>query len=162
MADKMLWAPWRAGFILGKKEKGCVFCKRMRMKDSIKNLIIYRGETGIVILNKFPYNSGHTLIVPNRHTGQIEKLTPAEACEMFELTRLTVSIIKKQLKPDSLNVGMNLGRSAGAGIPGHVHMHVVPRWRGDNNFMPVIGKTDVISIPLEPIYQKLRDGFASL
>lgn len=159
MAENMIWAPWRAKFVLGKKEKGCVFCKRIQMKDSLKNLIVYRGEKNIVILNKFPYNSGHTLIVPIRHTGQIEKLKPEESVEFFELTKLSVSIIKKVLKPHSMNLGMNLGRSSGAGIPGHLHMHIVPRWNGDTNFMPVIGKTDVISVPLEPIYKSLKKEF---
>ena len=162
MDDKILWAPWRAEFILGKKETGCVFCKRLKMKDSVKNLILYRGEKTFVILNKFPYNSGHTLIVPKRHVGQIEKLTAEESREFFELTRQTVAVIKKALKPASLNLGMNLGRSSGAGIPGHVHMHVVPRWQGDTNFMPVIGKTSVVSVPLEPIYEAMKKEFARL
>lgn len=151
-----MWAPWRAAFILGKKEKGCIFCNRIKMKDSVKNLVLHRAEKNIIILNKFPYNTGHTLIVPNRHVGQLEKLTPDEACELFEMTRKTVAAIKKTLKPNAINVGMNLGRMSGAGIPGHVHMHVVPRWNGDTNFMPVLGKTSVVSIPLEPIYKMLR------
>lgn len=159
MADKMIWAPWRSAFIFGKKEKGCVFCKRAKMKDSVKNLIVYRGENVFVILNKFPYNSGHALIVPYRHLGMVEKLNKDEAAELFETTRLTVKVMKKVLKPDGINVGMNLGRIAGAGIPGHVHMHAVPRWNGDTNFMPVLGKTDVISVPLEPIYKSLKKEF---
>lgn len=162
MDDKILWAPWRAKFILGKKEKGCIFCRRLKMKDSVKNLIVYRGKKTFVILNKFPYNSGHTLIVPNRHVGQIEKLTEEESREFFELTRKTVVAVKKVLKPSSLNLGMNLGRGSGAGIPGHVHMHVVPRWHGDTNFMPVIGKTDVVSVPLEPVYEALKKEFSRL
>ena len=162
MDDKILWAPWRAKFILGKKETGCIFCKRLKMKDSVKNLIIYRGEKTFVILNKFPYNSGHTLIVPKRHVGQIEKLTVEESREFFELTQKTVSVIKKTLKPSSLNLGMNLGQVSGAGIPGHLHMHVVPRWHGDTNFMPVIGQTSVVSVPLEPIYKALKKEFARL
>lgn len=160
MGDKIIWAPWRASFILGKKEKGCVFCKRLKMKDTVKNLIVYRGDKVFVILNKFPYNSGHALIVPNRHIGRIEQLTPDEAAEFFELTRRTVAVIKKTLKPASMNLGMNIGRGSGAGIPGHIHMHVVPRWHGDTNFMPVIGKTNVISVPLEPIYEAMRKEFA--
>jgi len=162
MVDKMIWAPWRAKFVLGKKEKGCVFCKRFKMKDSSKNLVLYRGNKCFVILNKFPYNSGHTLIVPNRHVGQIENLAVEEANEFFELTRITVRLIKKCLKPNSLNLGMNLGRSSGAGVPAHLHMHIVPRWIGDTNFMPVIGKTDVISIPLGPIYKFLKKEFAKI
>ncbi len=162
MADKMIWAPWRAAFILGKKEKGCIFCKRMKMKDSVKNLILFRGEKNFVILNKFPYNTGHTLVVPNRHTGQIEKLNAEEAIEFFDLVRKSVTAIKKALKPDSMNLGMNLGRGSGAGIPGHVHMHIVPRWQGDTNFMSVIGKTNVVSVPLEPVYDALRKEFSRL
>jgi len=132
------------------------------MKDSSKNLVLYRGNKCFVILNKFPYNSGHTLIVPNRHVGQIENLAVEEANEFFELTRITVRLIKKCLKPNSLNLGMNLGRSSGAGVPAHLHMHIVPRWIGDTNFMPVIGKTDVISIPLGPIYKFLKKEFAKI
>lgn len=156
MNDKTIWAPWRAGFVLGKKESGCVFCKRLKMKDSVKNLIIYRGEKAFVILNKFPYNGGHTMVVPRRHVAHLEKLTAQEAVEFFELTRQTVKAIKKALKPHSLNLGMNLGRSSGAGIPEHLHMHIVPRWQGDTNFMPVIGKTKVMSVPLEPIYEAIK------
>ncbi len=151
-----MWAPWRAAFILGKKEKGCILCNRFKMKDSVKNLIMYRAEENFIILNKFPYNTGHTLIVPSRHVSQLEKMKPAEAVEFFELTRRTVAAIKKTLKPQALNVGMNLGRMSGAGIPGHLHMHIVPRWNGDTNFMPVLGKASVASIPLEPVYQILR------
>ncbi len=162
MAKKILWAPWRSEFILSEKEKGCIFCNRLKMKDSLKNLIVYRGEKIFVILNKFPYNSGHTLIVPNRHVGQLEKLTTEEAAEFFEVTRKTVKVIKKVLKPNSLNLGMNLGKSSGAGIPAHLHMHVVPRWQGDTNFMPVVGKTHVISVPLEPVYKAMKKEFANI
>jgi ATP adenylyltransferase len=162
MAGNILWAPWRAAFILGKKEKGCVFCNRHRMKDSVKSLIVFRGEHNFVILNKYPYNTGHTLVVPNRHVGLLEKLTEAEATEFFELTRKTVTVLKRTLKPHAINVGMNLGRMSGAGVPGHVHMHIVPRWNGDTNFMPVLGRTSVVSIPLEPVWKAMRREFSSL
>ena len=162
MSDEAIWAPWRAGFVLSEKEKGCIFCNRLKMKDSVENLIVYRGSMNFVILNKFPYNSGHTMIVPNRHLAHLEELTPEEAIEFFELTRKTVTVIKEVLKPHSLNIGMNLGETSGAGIPDHLHLHAVPRWQGDTNFMPVIGKTKVISVPLEPIYEALREGFAKL
>lgn len=160
MTDKIMWAPWRSAFVLSKKEKGCVFCRRFAMKDSVKNLIVYRGESVFVILNKFPYNTGHTLVVPNRHVGHLERLSVTEAQEFFELTRLSVAVIKKVLRPGSMNIGMNLGRGSGAGVPGHLHMHIVPRWIGDTNFMPVLGKTNVVSVPLEPVYEKLREEFA--
>ncbi len=162
MNDKAIWAPWRAGFVLGKKETGCIFCNRLKMEDSIENLIVYRASKNFVILNKFPYNSGHAMIVPIRHIAHLEELTPQEAAEFFELTCKTVAVMKKTLKPHSLNIGMNLGETSGAGIPDHLHMHAVPRWQGDTNFMPVIGKTKVISVPLEPVYEALRDGFAKL
>ena len=162
MTDKTIWAPWRAEFILGEKEKGCIFCKRLKRKDSVKNLIIYRGKKSFVILNKYPYNPGHAMVVPKRHVAHIEKLTAVEAAEFFELTRLTVKLMKKALKPHSLNIGMNLGRSSGAGIPEHLHMHIVPRWNGDTNFMPVIGETKVVSVPLEPIYDAIKKEFDKL
>jgi len=161
MSDEKLWAPWRADFILSKKEKGCIFCKRLKEKDSVKNLIVYRGQKALVMLNKFPYNAGHTMIVPIRHVGQIEKLKADEGAEFFELLQRTVAAIKKILKPTSMNLGMNLGKASGAGVPGHLHMHIVPRWTGDTNFMPIIGKTKVVSLPLEPIYKKLRKEFMS-
>jgi len=157
MSDNALWAPWRAEFVLGEKEEGCIFCNRFNMEDTVENLILFRGEHNFVILNKYPYNSGHTLIVPNRHLAYLEELSADEACEFFELTRRTVTAIKRGINPHSLNIGMNLGRSSGAGIPEHLHMHIVPRWQGDTNFMPVIGKTDVISVPLEPLYRILRE-----
>lgn len=162
MTDKTIWAPWRAEFILGKKEKGCIFCKRLKRKDSVRNLIVYRGQKSFVILNKYPYNPGHAMVVPKRHVAHIEKLTAVEAAEFFELTRLTVKLMKKALKPHSLNIGMNLGRSSGAGIPEHLHMHIVPRWNGDTNFMPVIGLTKVVSVPLEPIYDAIKKEFDKL
>lgn len=162
MPNDILWAPWRSAFVLSKKEKGCVFCKRFKMKDSVENLVIHRGRKAFVILNKFPYNTGHALVVPNRHVGHLEKMTPEEANEFFELTRLTVKVIKKTLKPQSMNIGMNLGRGSGAGVPGHLHMHIVPRWIGDTNFMPVLGKTNVVSVPLEPVFERLRKAFRSL
>ncbi|UCC44113.1 MAG: HIT domain-containing protein [Candidatus Zixiibacteriota bacterium] len=162
MADKKIWAPWRAAFILGKKEKGCILCNRFRQKDTIKNLILYRGETAFVILNKFPYNSGHCMIVPNKHVSDLQRLTKEQAAEFFELTRTTVAVIKKAVQPHSMNIGMNLGRISGAGIPGHLHMHVVPRWTGDTNFMPVIGKTDIVSIPLEWAYRAIKAEFDKL
>ncbi len=162
MKDKTIWAPWRAEFVLAKKESGCIFCKRLKMKDSVRNLIVHRGRKAFIILNKFPYTGGHSMVVPKRHVAHIEKLTPAEADEFFRLTQLTVKVIKKALKPHSMNLGMNLGRLSGAGVPDHLHMHIVPRWQGDTNFMPVIGRTKIMSVPLDHIYEAIKREFDKL
>jgi len=161
MADKALWSPWRSDFILGDKEKGCVFCKLTKeKKTNFKNLILYRTEKSFIVMNKYPYNGGHLLIVPNRHIGVLERLTEKESIELMKLSQLSVSVMKKCLRPQAFNLGMNLGRPAGAGIPRHLHMHVVPRWMGDANFMPIIGQTKVHSIPMKYIYDVLAEGFA--
>jgi len=160
MAEKNLFAPWRSDFILGKKEKGCVFCRLAKEKSkSFKNLILYRTEKSYIVMNKFPYNSGHLLIVPNRHIGVLERLTQTESMELIQLCQLSLRVMKNTLRPNAFNMGMNLGRPAGAGIPRHLHMHIVPRWTGDSNFMPIIGATRVHSIPMELIYKALRKGF---
>ena len=162
MSSKLLWAPWRYKFIKGKKEKGCVFCNRLRRKDSASNLIVYRGVKCCVILNKFPYNVGHLMVLPLRHIGQIEKLSKSESAEFMSLTQEAVKIIKRVLKPHSMNLGMNLGKVSGAGVPGHLHMHIVPRWMGDTNFMPVVGDTKVMSVPLGDIYKSLKREFKKI
>jgi ATP adenylyltransferase len=163
MGERIIRAPWRSEFILGKKDKGCIFCTLAKEpKAGIKNLILYRGERTFIVLNKFPYTGGHLLVVPNRHVGVLERLTGAEALELMHLCQTAVAVMKKTIKPDAFNLGMNLGRSAGAGIPGHLHMHIVPRWSGDSNFMPIVGKTRVHSIPLEKIYRSLAEGFATV
>jgi len=163
MADKAIWAPWRAGFVLGEKEDGCVLCARIKSTtDSVENLIVHRAERSIVILNKFPYNPGHAMIVPLRHIAHLEEMTAEESAEYMELTSTTVRLMKLAFKPDSFNIGMNLGRSSGAGIPEHLHMHVVPRWHGDTNFMPVVGETKVLSVPLDFVYDALKKEFERL
>lgn len=163
MAERILWAPWRSAFVLSKKEKGCPLCKALRAReDSGKNLILYRGDSCFVIMNKFPYNTGHLMICPKRHISKLDKLTSAESDELMTLTRQASHIINRVLKPHSQNLGMNLGRSSGAGIPEHLHMHIVPRWNGDTSFMLVVGNTKVVSVPLDPVYQALRKEFGKL
>lgn len=162
MSNKLLWAPWRYQFIKSKKEKGCIFCNRFDQKDSVKNLILYRGEKNCVIMNKFPYNAGHLMVVPFRHVGKLEKLKAAEATEFMQLTQKSVEVLKKSLKPHSLNLGMNLGKVSGAGVPGHVHMHIIPRWLGDTNFMSISCETKVLSVPLGPIYKQLKAEFKKI
>lgn len=145
---------------MGPKEKGCIFCNALKSKKKDdKKLVLYRGKTAFVIMNKYPYNSGHVMVVPNRHTGTILKLKEDESLDFMELIKLTTKVINKTLKPNSFNIGMNMGRGAGAGIPYHMHMHIVPRWAEDTNFMPVISKTRVVSFGLDLIYGMLKKGF---
>lgn len=149
--------------MLAKKEKGCPLCKAFKARhDSVKNLIVYRGKTCFVVLNKFPYNSGHAMVCPNRHIAELAALTSEESAELFDLVRTSTRIIKQVIKPHSFNLGMNIGEGSGAGIPEHLHMHIVPRWNGDTSFMMVLGKTKVVSVPLEPIYEKLKKAFAKI
>jgi ATP adenylyltransferase len=163
MADQSVYAPWRSEFILGKKEKGCVFCRLAKeKKPGFDNLILYRTEKSYIVMNKFPYTGGHLLIVPNRHIGVLERLTEIESTELIKLSQLALGVMKKKLRPSAFNLGMNLGQPAGAGIPRHLHMHIVPRWTGDANFMTVVGNTRVHSIPMEFIYNALAEGFAEL
>jgi len=157
-----LWAPWRSQFVLNKKEHGCIFCKRLKQKEDRKNVIIHRGEKCFIIMNRFPYNSGHLMVAPIRHIGELEKLTKAEMLELMELQQLCIKLLRKELKPQGFNTGMNLGKVAGAGIANHIHIHVVPRWKGDTNFMPILGKTKIVSIGLEEMYQKLNKGLKTI
>lgn len=160
MAEKSIRAPWRSEFILGKKEKGCIFCRLAKQtRKSYRNLILYRTKKSYIVMNKYPYNGGHLLIVPNRHIGVLERLTERESLELIQLCQLSLKVMKAALKPNAFNLGMNLGQPAGAGIPRHLHMHIVPRWTGDSNFMPVVGRTRVHSIPMTYIYKALREGF---
>ena len=127
--------------------------------DNRKSLIVKRGKCNFIVLNKFPYTSGHLMVVTNRHIGALEKLSTIEANEHFRLTRTAAAAIRKAFKPEGLNVGMNLGRPAGAGIKDHLHTHLVPRWAGDSNFMPVIGETRINSIDIEETYEALLEAF---
>jgi ATP adenylyltransferase len=157
-----LWAAWRREFILGPKEKGCVFCTRIKQKADRRNLIIHRAEHNIVIMNKFPYNAGHLMIVPKAHKADLDDLTVPEANEMFDLTRKSVKIIREAMPATGFNIGLNLGADAGAGIREHLHIHAVPRFRGDANFMSVVGNAKVQSISMDYIFQLLRPGFKNL
>jgi ATP adenylyltransferase len=154
-----LWAPWRQEFILGRKEKGCIFCKRLTKDDDRKNLILYRGKAAFVILNKYPYNSGHLMVVPNRHQRELEALTTGELTELMQLTQKCVQVLKKTFSPEGFNIGFNLGKTAGAGIDDHLHIHVVPRFTGDTNFLPVIGETKLQSVGLEEVLDFLAPRF---
>ena len=156
-----LWAPWRMEYIKGAEEpSGCVFCRMLAESDDEKNLILTRGKSCFVVLNKFPYNSGHLMVATTSHKGRLEELTPPEMLELWELTRRMTRALEQSMKAQGFNVGLNLNRVAGAGVPGHLHVHIVPRWNGDTNFMPVISDTKVIPVSLAKTYDLLHDALA--
>lgn len=155
---KNLWAPWRMEYILGAKKGGCFFCQSLREKNGSKNLILYRGEKCLVILNRFPYNNGHLMVAPFRHIGKLESLKEEELKEMFSLAQKLIPLLKETLNPQGFNLGINLGKVAGAGVRGHLHLHIVPRWEGDTNFMPVLSRTKVIPENLAETYRKLKEA----
>lgn len=155
-----LWAPWRSVYI-GKEHSGCIFCEKLNSDQDHENLVIHRGKTVFVIMNLYPYNNGHLLVAPKRHVGDITDLTDEELLEMHKMTQFMVKVLRTAFgNPHGFNIGINLGQVAGAGVPGHLHIHIVPRWNGDVNFMAVIGDTRVISEGLEQTYQKIKGALA--
>jgi len=160
-----LWAPWRMEFIEGAKPDGCIFCSFPQETGEAadrKNLILARAASSFAILNRFPYNSGHLMVVPLRHTHDFTSLTMQESADLWRLLQVAITALSQAYHPDGFNLGMNLGRSAGAGIVDHLHFHVVPRWVGDTNFMPVLAATKVLVEHLEQSYDKLRPQFYQL
>lgn len=151
-----LWAPWRMAYIEVPQARGCVFCEKPRAGEDREQLLLHRGECCFVIMNLFPYNNGHVMVAPYRHTADFVGLSAEEQAEMMRLTRYCVRVLQEAFRPDAFNIGMNLGKSAGAGIAEHLHMHVVPRWDGDTNFMPVLGETKVLPDALFGTYDKVR------
>jgi len=152
-----IWAPWRDAYIqqFPKKGKGCIFCRLLKAKKDKQNLIFVRAEHCFAVLNKYPYNNGHCLVLPNRHVADLARLKAEEKEGLFELLIYVQKLLDQALKPQGYNVGMNLGKVAGAGEPGHLHFHIVPRWRGDVNFMPIIGNTKVVSQSLSACWEAL-------
>jgi len=148
-------------YILGKKKRGCVFCRKLKEKKSKENLILYQGETVFVIMNKYPYTNGHLMVVPKRHCLNLEQLDNNELKELFDLLKASVRVLKSSFHPHGFNIGMNIGKTGGAGEE-HLHLHIVPRWAGDTNFMPVLGKARIISEYLEKTYDKLHSAFMDL
>jgi ATP adenylyltransferase len=141
---------------------GCIFCDKPAQGDDARNLILRRGSSAFVLLNAFPYNNGHLMVAPYRHVAELESLTAEECADVMSLTQWCVRLLRAAFKPDGFNVGMNLSRIAGAGIADHLHLHLVPRWNGDTNFMPVIGDTKVLPDSLERSYVKLREAIDQL
>jgi len=151
-----LWAPWRIKYVAAKKRRGCLFC-RSKKASGQRRYVFYQSKFSLAMLNIFPYNNGHVLIAPLRHVRSPEQLTEEEALDLFNTLQKTLHSLKQALKPEGYNLGLNVGSAAGAGIPGHLHLHVVPRWVGDTNFMPVCGKTKVISQSLDELYRRLKN-----
>jgi len=152
-----LWAPWRGKYVtkILKKTKGCLFCRIGREKKDSKNYIFIRTRYSYAVLNIYPYNNGHSLVLPYRHVNDLSRLRQEERHDLFDLLDTTKGLLKKVLNPNGFNIGINLGKVAGAGFPGHVHIHIVPRWKGDVNFMPTIAATRVIPQSLNALYKRL-------
>lgn len=152
-----LWAPWRIKYIQeSPKEDGCFLCNAVRNNQDEKNLLVHRGKECFCILNKYPYNGGHLMVAPNGHKADISGLSGEEMLEVMEIARDMKELLEKIMNPEGFNLGVNLGKSAGAGLIGHFHLHIVPRWNGDTNFMPVISDVKVIPQSLEDLYKELK------
>ena len=158
-----LWTPWRYAYI---KESqgggGCIFCEKLNQRDDASALIIHRGVHCFICLNAYPYNNGHAMVVPYAHLDELLKLPDESAAEMMQLTQRLESVLRQLYRPDGINLGMNIGKAAGAGVAGHIHMHILPRWIGDTNFMTVTGETRVLPETLETTYTRMKQAFEDL
>lgn len=156
MAER-LWAPWRFVYIESKEVPGCIFVELPKLENDRDNLILFRGETSFVMLNAFPYTNGHLMVAPYKHTAEMSELSDAELLEINQLLARAITWLRQAYHPDGFNIGVNLGSAAGAGIPTHVHWHIVPRWSGDTNFMTTVGDVRVLPQSLEQSYDRLRE-----
>ena len=159
--EKPLWAPWRMEFIRAEKPKGCIFCEFPAAPegDDRKNLVVHRSAHAFTCLNRYPYNSGHVMVIPRAHLAELGALSPDAYADLGDELRRAIAVVRAVYVPDGMNVGMNLGRAAGAGIADHLHWHVVPRWSGDNNFMPVMADQRVVVEALDAAWERLHAGF---
>jgi len=155
MGFRVKWTPWRLSFILGEKPRDCIFCTKVRENRDRENYILYRGAHNFLILNLYPYNNGHLMIVPYLHVPSLEDLPAEVAGELMRLLQHSLRVLRRALNPEGFNVGVNIGRVAGAGVADHVHLHVVPRWGGDTNFMPVLAGVRLIPELLDQTYDRL-------
>jgi len=154
-----MWAPWRIEYILGNKEEGCIFCKALSEQA---DLTLYKGETTMVVMNKYPYNNGHLLVSPVRHISALDQLSKDEMADLLKTVEQSVGVLKKVMKPEGFNVGLNLGRVAGAGVEQHLHFHIVPRWFGDVNSLAVFADVRVIPEHLQATYNNLKPYFKDI
>lgn len=151
-----IWAPWRIEYILSSKDEECIFCDKPKGDNDRENLILYRAKHNLVMLNKYPYNPGHLMVAPYKHVSQLDYLEDDELLEHIQLMKRCVIMLREVMSPDGFNMGVNLGRVAGAGIEEHIHTHIVPRWNGDTNFMPVVSDTRAVPEALDATYTKLE------
>lgn len=159
-AQRPLWAPWRIEFIRSGKDKNCFLCgKKDCFKSPEEELVVFRGEYNFVIMNRYPYNSGHLMVAPYRHVADISKLETEERHELIDLTVISKDVMSRTMKPDGFNAGLNLGAAAGAGIEDHIHFHIVPRWLGDTNFMTVLGDIRIVPEALVKTAELIRDNW---
>ena len=159
---KQLWAPWRMEYVKSEKSDECIFCSLPKANDDTKNYILHRGQSAFIIMNIFPYNSAHIMVSPFRHIGCLTAQNTEEIKEMNNLALRSIEIFRAVINPEGFNVGYNIGKAAGAGYDEHIHCHIVPRWTGDTNFMPVLGETKVHPEHLKTTYKKLLPHFKTL
>ncbi|MBC7821838.1 MAG: HIT domain-containing protein [Planctomycetaceae bacterium] len=170
MSHETLWAPWRLNYIVNAADKnaidtpqpGCFLCRYRDDTHDAENYVVDRSEHSLIVLNRFPYNNGHLLIAPREHKATLEELSDAELLDLQQQVRRMVKLLKLVMGAEGFNIGLNLGRVAGAGLPGHLHWHIVPRWNGDVNFMPIVADTKVIPQSLDSLYQLLRADLATV
>jgi len=156
---EQIWAPWRIEYIEMEKPKGCILCNKPKENNDALNYILYRGDKNFVIMNTYPYNPGHLLIAPYRHIANLEELSDEELHEHWQIVNRSLKVLRQAFNPGGFNIGINLGRAAGAGIEEHVHTHIVPRWYADTNFMPVLANIRVLPQALAETYEKLKGKF---
>ena len=156
---EQIWAPWRIKYIQMEKPEGCILCDKPGQKDDALSYILYRGDKNFVIMNSYPYNPGHLMVAPYRHIASLEELTDEERNEHFKIVSQSIKVLKQVFNPGGFNIGANVGKIAGAGIDDHFHTHIVPRWQGDTNFMPVVAEVGVVPEALVETYEKLRGKF---
>jgi ATP adenylyltransferase len=157
--EKHIWAPWRMEYIIGKKAKECIFCLDEDRAHDKEKLVLYRSSLSFVIMNRYPYNNGHLMVAPFKHLPTLEEMDGETAQDMFMMLKKSMSVLRVCLKAEGFNVGINTGRAGGAGVEDHLHVHIVPRWNGDINFMPVLGDVRVIPEHLEATYNKIFPHF---
>jgi len=156
---KHIWAPWRIQYILEEKPGGCILCDKPKEDKDVQNYILYRGGKNFIMMNSYPYNPGHLLVAPYRHTANLEELTEEERNEHFELISRSIRVLREAFQPGGFNIGANIGKVAGAGIDDHFHSHIVPRWQGDTNFIPVLSDIRVVPQALADTYKTLEGKF---